>query len=151
MCAQGKRPRMVTSALLMTARKQQQCKYSAEQWQNYCLLNDGLHTGVKHEWCSDSQSCLTLGDPMDCSLPGSSVHEIFQARILEWVAISFSRGSSQLRDQTWVSHTAGRLLTLWVTMEGVLKCQINLAHLLIKQTVKTIIVCCSYDQSHKEN
>ena len=37
-----------------------------------------------------AQSCLTLCDPMDCSLPGSSVHGIFQARILEWVAISFS-------------------------------------------------------------
>ena len=46
------------------------------------------------------QSCPTLCDPMDCSpcLPGSSVHGIFQARVLEWVAISFSRGSSQLRD-----------------------------------------------------
>ena len=40
-----------------------------------------------------TQSCLTLGDPMDCSLPGSSVHEILQARILEWVASPFSRGS----------------------------------------------------------
>ena len=45
-----------------------------------------------------AQSCLTLCDPMDCSLPGSSVHGILQARILEWVAISFSRGSSQPRD-----------------------------------------------------
>ena len=49
------------------------------------------------------QSCLTLCDSMDCSLPGSSVHGILQARILEWVAISFSRGSSRPRDQTWVS------------------------------------------------
>ena len=47
--------------------------------------------------------CLTLCDPMDCSLPGSSVHGIFQARILEWIAICFSRGSSQPRDQTLVS------------------------------------------------
>ena len=47
-----------------------------------------------------AQSCSTLCDPMDCSLPGSSVHEILQARILEWVAIPFSRGSSQPRDQT---------------------------------------------------
>ena len=46
-----------------------------------------------------SQSCPTLCDPTDCSLPGSSVHEILQARILEWVAISFSRGSSQHRDR----------------------------------------------------
>ena len=49
------------------------------------------------------QSCPTLCDPMDCSLPGSSVHEIFQARILEWVAISSSRGSSSLRYRTHVS------------------------------------------------
>ena len=59
-----------------------------------------------------TQSCLTLGDPMDCSLPGSSVQGILQARILEWVAISFTRGSSQSRDQTRVSHTAGRLFTI---------------------------------------
>ena len=45
---------------------------------------------------------------MDCSLPGSSVHGIFQARVLEWVAISFSRGSSQHRDRTWVSHIVSR-------------------------------------------
>ena len=44
------------------------------------------------------QSCLPFCDPMDCSLPGSSVHVISQARILEWVAVSFSRGSSQSRD-----------------------------------------------------
>ena len=49
------------------------------------------------------QSCLTLLDPMDCSPPGCSVHGILQARILEWVAIHFSRGSSLLRDQTLVS------------------------------------------------
>ena len=49
------------------------------------------------------KSCLTLGDTMDCSLPGSSVHGISQAKILEWVAISFSMGSSLPRDQTLVS------------------------------------------------
>ena len=54
----------------------------------------------------------TLCDSVDCSLPGSSVHEILQARILQWVAISFSRGSSQPRDQTWVSRTAGRCFTV---------------------------------------
>ena len=52
---------------------------------------------------SVAKLCQTLCNPMDCSLPGSSVHGIFQARILEWVAISSSRGSSQLRDQTHVS------------------------------------------------
>ena len=55
-----------------------------------------------------AQSCLTLCDPVDCSLPGSSVHGILQARILKWVAISFSRGSSRPRDQTQVSRTGGR-------------------------------------------
>ena len=53
--------------------------------------------------CLVAQSCLTLCDPMDCSPPGSSVRGIFQASILEWVAISFSRGSSSLRDLTQVS------------------------------------------------
>ena len=55
-----------------------------------------------------TQSCPTLWDPMDCSLSGSSVYGIFQAIVLEWTAISFSRGSSQPRDRTWVSHTVGR-------------------------------------------
>ena len=55
---------------------------------------------------------------MDCSLPGSSVHGILQARILEWIAIPFSRGSSQPRDGTWVSHIAGRLFTIWATREA---------------------------------
>ena len=54
-----------------------------------------------------AQSCPTLCDPMDCSLRGSSVHGIFQARVLEWVSISFSRGSSQPRDRTRVSCIAG--------------------------------------------
>ena len=53
-------------------------------------------------------ACLTLCDPMDCSLPGSSVHRDPQARILEWVAMLFSRGSSRPRHRTWVSRIAGR-------------------------------------------
>ena len=63
-----------------------------------------------------AQSCPTLCDPMDCSPPGSSIHGILQARILEWVAISFSRGSSRPRDRTQVSHTAGRCFNLWATL-----------------------------------
>ena len=59
-----------------------------------------------------TQSCLTLCDPMDCSPPGSFVHGIPQARILEWVAIPFSRGSSLSRDQIWVSCVAGRVFTI---------------------------------------
>ena len=59
-----------------------------------------------------AQSCPTLCDPMDCSLSGSSVYGIFQARVLEWVAISVSRGSSRPRDRTRVSRIAGRRFTL---------------------------------------
>ena len=51
-----------------------------------------------------AQSCPTLSDPKGCSLPGSSVHGISQARILDWLAILFSRGSSQPKDRTWVSY-----------------------------------------------
>ena len=64
-----------------------------------------------------AQSCPTLCDPTDCSLLGSSLHGILQARILEWIAISFSRGSSQLRDRTQVSCTAGTHFNLWATRE----------------------------------
>ena len=59
-----------------------------------------------------TQSRLTLCDPMDCSPPGSSIHGIIQASILEWVAIPFSRVSSQLRDQTWISCITGRFFTI---------------------------------------
>ena len=65
-----------------------------------------------------TQSCPTLCDPMDCSLPGSSVHGIFQVIVLEWVAISFSRGSSQPRDWTRVSHIVDRRFTIWATREN---------------------------------
>ena len=58
------------------------------------------------------QSCPTLCNSMDCSLSGSSVHRIFQARILEWVAVPFSRGSSQPRDQTQVSCISGGFFTI---------------------------------------
>ena len=59
-----------------------------------------------------NQSCPTLCDPMDC------VHGILQARILEWVAFPFSRGYSQARDQTQVSHIAGGFFTSWATREA---------------------------------
>ena len=64
-----------------------------------------------------AQSCSTLCNPMDCSLPGSSVRGILQARVLEWVAIPFSRGSSLPRDWTQVSCIAGRRFTIWATRE----------------------------------
>ena len=62
-----------------------------------------------------AQSCLIICNPIDCRLPGSSVPGIFQAKIVEWVAIPFSRGSSRPRDWTWVSRIAGRSFTVWVT------------------------------------
>ena len=64
-----------------------------------------------------TQSCLTLCDPVDCDLLGFSVHGILEARILEWIAISFPRGSSQPRDQTQVSRIGGRRFNLWATRE----------------------------------
>ena len=97
----------------------------------YCLLLSGKvflsETGVTADFilsgqgrilqdCSlVTQSCLTLCDPMDCSLPGSSVHGILQATVLRWVTISFSRESSWPRDWTQVSHTADRFFIVWAT------------------------------------
>ena len=68
--------------------------------------------------CLAAQLCLTLCDPMDCSPPGSSVHGIYQARILECVAMPSSRGSSWPRNQTQVSCIAGRFFIVWVTREA---------------------------------
>ena len=65
-----------------------------------------------------SQSCPTLCDTMDCSPPHSSIQGILQAIILEWVAIPFSKKSSQPKDQTWVSCIAGRFFTVWATREA---------------------------------
>ena len=83
----------------------------AKIWSNQDVLKQVSEVNI-------TQSCLTLCDPMDYSLPGSSVHGILQARILEWVAVTFSRGSSQPRDQTQVSHIAGRFFTIWATAEA---------------------------------
>ena len=72
-------------------------------------------------WGSESvkvlavQSCLTLCSHIDCKPSGSSVHRISQARILEWIAISFSRGSSWSRDQIHISCIVGRFFTIWAT------------------------------------
>ena len=75
-------------------------------------------SSLEVKWSEFAQSCLTLCDPMGCSLPGSSVHGIFQAIVLEWIAISFSRGSSQPRDWTRVSRIPGRRFNLWATREA---------------------------------
>ena len=73
-------------------------KNMQENWEEAVLL------------CLVTQLCPSLCDPMDCSPPGSSVHGILQARILEWVAMPSSRGSSQHRDRTQISCIAGRFL-----------------------------------------
>ena len=65
------------------------------------------------------QLCLTLWDLMDCSLPGSSVHGILQARKLEWVAIPFSRGSSWPRDWILFSCIASKFFTIWATNQPI--------------------------------
>ena len=64
-----------------------------------------------------AQLCPTLCDPLHSSLSGSSIHGIFQARVLEWIAISFSRGSSQPRDWTQISRITGWCFTVWATRE----------------------------------
>ena len=84
------------------------------------------HKIMKHTWCCVrvcvcvliTQSCLTLWHPMDCSPPDSSVHGILQARILEWVAIPFSRRSSWPRNRTQVSCITGGFFTLWAIGEA---------------------------------
>ena len=82
------------------------------EWVSLCLSSNLWH----FQHCM--LRCPTLCDPKDCSPPGSSVHRILQAWILEWVAMSSPRGSSQPRDQTQVSHIAGRFFTVWATSEA---------------------------------
>ena len=99
-------------------------------WQTPDLPNQ---RGLGTQWVSESeaaQSCPTLFDPMDCSLPGSSVHGIFQAIVLEWIAISFSRGSSWPRDWTRGSCIVDRCFTVWATreLEGKLACACLVLH-----------------------
>ena len=89
-------------------------KFPSLRLQNkYKLLNSS--SSWKKVKVLVTQFCLTPCDPMDYSLSNSSVHGILQARIPEWVAISFSRGSSQPRDWTKVSCIAGRFFTVWAT------------------------------------
>ena len=87
------------------------------------ILDPGIEPGSYHiagrldhlsyQGVKVAQLCLTLWDPMDYTVPG-----ILQARKLEWVAFSFSRGSSQPEDQTQVSHIAGGFFTVWTTREA---------------------------------
>ena len=99
-------------------------------WDNNCVVHfvtpaDTCHwaaaaSGTANQWqrlcvCSVVLSCPTLCDPMDCTLPGSSVHGIFQTRILEWVAISFSRGSSWPKVISSISCVGRWILYSWAT------------------------------------
>ena len=86
---------------------------SREAWLYVCERNVHVGMDVSESKGLVAQLCLTLCNPMDCSPPGSSVHGILQTRILVWVAVSFSRGSSQPRAQTWVSWIVGRFFTVW--------------------------------------
>ena len=106
-----------------------------------CLINN-----CKEEWywmlkslnsriSEVTQSCPTLCNPMDYSLPGSYIHGIFQARVLEWVAISFSRGSPWPRDWIQVSRIAGKRFTIWATREVPL---INMVIMMIEQDISSI-------------
>ena len=101
------------------------------------MLQHGWHYTKWKKWSESemlvAQLCLTLCDPMDCSLPGSSVYGISQARILEWVSFSFSRGSFRPRDQTQVSCSAGGFFIIRATRKAkpVIKGQIvyDLTHM----------------------
>ena len=75
-----------------------------------CVLYMCIHRHAAYKMLV-TQLCQTLCDPLDCSPPGSSVHWISKARILEWIGICFSRGSSQPRDWTHISCLAGRFVT----------------------------------------
>ena len=85
--------------------------FSRRNWENQCYFEQ-YHLQALSE-VKFAQSCRTLCDPMDYT-----VHRILQARILEWVALPFSRGSSQLGDWTQVSHTAGGFFISWATREA---------------------------------
>ena len=88
-------------------------------WCHALFSNHYQFSSVTVKWSEVAQSCLTLCDPVDCSLPGSSLHGILQART-HWsgFAISFSRGSSWLRNHTRVSRIPGRRFNLWATREA---------------------------------
>ena len=89
---------------------------------SWLFTSGGQSIGASWSWWKwevlVTQSCPTLCNPMDCRLSGPFVHGILQARILEWVAIPFPRGSSPPRDGNWVSCIAGRFFTIWATREA---------------------------------
>ena len=90
-----------------------------------------------------TQLCPTLCNPLDCSLPGSSVHGILQARILEWVAVPASRGSFQPKVRTQISCITGRFITTWATRETQELLTISQSH----TTSGNTRLCISYQYS----
>ena len=105
------------------------------------ILGHRITNLLKESESEVAQSCLTLSDTMDCSLPAFSIHGIFQVRVPEWVAISFSRGSSRLRGRTRVSCTAGRRFTLRATRGAVQKDS------LFSSPSPVLLVSCLFDNS----
>ena len=82
-----------------------------------CIVGGFFASWATSESESEIAQSPTLCNPIDCSLPGSSVHGIFQAIVLKWITISFSRGSSQPRARTQVSCIVDRRFTVWATGE----------------------------------
>ena len=110
-------PRSVIKPRLMEVKASIYILWTAREIPKTNLLFWGFTMLRESESVSHSV-CPTLCDPIHCSPPGSSVYGILQARILEWVAIPFSWGSSQPRDRTWVSLNVGRFFTIWATREA---------------------------------
>ena len=97
------------------------CKICPFQRKRWVLMPCSKYRTKNNRKSEVTQLCPILCDPMDCSLPGSSIHGILQSRILEWVDLPSSRGSPQFRNQTYnscVSCIADRFFTHWVTWEA---------------------------------
>ena len=94
------------------------CEYLPSNWKVKVLVAQLRLNSFQWNWKVKmlvAQSCPSLFNPMDCSPSGSSVHGILQARVPEWVAIPFSKGSSWPRGQTLVSHISDRFFIIWAT------------------------------------
>ena len=92
-----------------------------------CIMchNASLNKSQKTDKVLAAQSCPTLCNPTVGSLPGSSVHGILQARILEWAAVPFSRRYSQPRDQTQISYIVSEFFTVWANMEALKRLKLS--------------------------
>ena len=97
-----------------------------------------------------NQSCSILCNPMDCTPPGSSIHGILHARILEWVAIPFSRGSSWPRNWTLVSCIASGFFTVWDTREAIINFTFyhNKSQIYINIFIYIVLSVCVYKHIH---